>query len=477
MRAFRSLQARLTLNYALVTTVASVLILALFFLGIGALIFNTDELPLALARATAGQAAEARERLLTADPASVTRWLGDIERQDEWLLINQPGLQYGVNLGAQGDAVLALYDARGQQIGTTPAVGAPDPIAAEADLIARATKGEIEAERLFAVAGDVMTAAAPMIDERGRVVGVVVARAWRWPTNPLLLWGVAVVSSVLPALCFVLPAALVIGLVFGFFTARGLTRRITAVADASAAWSAGDFSRSLSDRSGDELGQLASRLNAMARELQSLVDMRQALAVSEERNRLALELHDSVKQQAFAASAQLAAARTWLEREPAQAEPRLREAERLLDELRQELAALILELRPPALEGRTLPEALREYVGDWSRQTGLAAEFQAAGTEALTPATEQALLRITQEALANCLRHSGAARVTVTLALAKPVTLIIADDGRGFDPDEAPRGLGLNSMRERVGALGGTLDLVSAPQAGTRLTIQIPPTA
>lgn len=477
MRTFRSLQSRLTFNYAIVTTIASALILAAFFLGVGLLLLNTDEVPLAFARATARQADEARERILNADSQAPARWLADLERRDDWSIINQSGVQYGVNLGAQGDAVLTVLDGDGHVIGSTQAANAPAPVAAEAELIARVRNGQQEPNGLYAVEGNVMAAAAPMLDEHSRTIGIVVARTWRLPTNPLAVWGIALISSVLPALCFILPGALVIGLAFGYFTARGLTRRVKAVADASAAWSAGDFSRTLPDRSADELGDLACRLNAMAAQLQALVGARQALAVAEERNRLALELHDSVKQQAFAASANLAAARSWLARDPAEAEHRLTEAEQLLDALRQELAALILDLRPPALEGRSLPEALREYATDWSRQTGLAVEVQVAGSTPVGQSTELALLRVVQEALANCLRHSGATRVIVTLTLAAPVTLFVTDDGRGFAPGESPQGMGLKSMRERVQALGGALTIDSAPQAGTRLSVQIPPSA
>ncbi len=474
MHFFRSLQSRLTLNYAFVTTVASTLVLALLFFGFVILLFNTDELPLAFARATAAQANDVRERILTADPGATARWLADLERQDDWSIIDQSGLQYGVNLGEHGDAVLAVLAGDGRVIGSTHAANAPGPATIEAELIDRVRSGEIAAERLYATEGNVMVAAAPMLDEQARLIGIVVARAWRSPTTPLALWSIALISSVLPALCFILPGALVIGLVFGYVTARGLTRRVRAVAEASAAWSAGDFSHALSDRSADELGDLARRLNAMAAQLQTLVDTRQALAVSEERNRLALELHDSVKQQAFAASANLAAARAWLGRDPAEAEHRLGEAEHLLDSLRQELAALILDLRPPALEGRSLPDALRAYAADWSRQTGLAVDVQVVGAAPVAPSIELALLRVVQEALANCLRHSGAAHVGVTLTLGAPVTLIIVDDGHGFAPD-APQGVGLQSMRERVRTLGGTLTIDSAPQAGTRLSVQVPP--
>mgnify|MGYP000861088784 CR=1 FL=1 len=136
MRGFRSLQSRLTLNYALVTTVASALALALLFSVFAILLFNTDELPLAFAQATALQANDVRERILMADSGSVTRWLADREREDNWSIIDQAGLQYGVNLGPQGDAVLTVLANDGQVIGSTHAANAPGPTPIEAELIA-----------------------------------------------------------------------------------------------------------------------------------------------------------------------------------------------------------------------------------------------------------------------------------------------------------------------------------------------------
>ena len=112
--------------------------------------------------------------------------------------------------------------------------------------------------------------------------------------------------------------------------------------------------------------------------------------------------------------------------------------------------------------------ALREYVGDWSRRTGIGARCRCAANS--RSGTEQALLRIAQGRWPTG-RHSGAERAHVLLACEDGrLTLEIRDDGRGFDPATAPRGVGLSSMRERAESLpGGRLEVESAPGAGTRL--------
>ncbi len=105
--------------------------------------------------------------------------------------------------------------------------------------------------------------------------------------------------------------------------------------------------------------QLLEELRAAQQQLQDL-------AVTEERNRLARDLHDSAKQQAFALSAQLDAVHSLIHRDPSTAERHLVQAEQLADTLRQELATFILELRPSAFGNAGLATALRQYVADWS---------------------------------------------------------------------------------------------------------------
>jgi NarL family two-component system sensor histidine kinase LiaS len=144
--------------------------------------------------------------------------------------------------------------------------------------------------------------------------------------------------------------------------------------------------------------------------------------------------------------------------------------------VQQELAGLIQELRPLALQDKRLAGALRDYVPAWSRQYGIATELEVAGADGLPPVVEEALWRVTQEALSNIARHSAARAVQVTLADGDgPARLTITDNGRGFDPGAgAGAGVGLHSLRERMEALGGTIRVESRAGAGTRITAECP---
>lgn len=214
--------------------------------------------------------------------------------------------------------------------------------------------------------------------------------------------------------------------------------------------------------------QLVAELRLAQRQIQEL-------AVADERNRLARDLHDSVKQQVFATIMQLGAARTLIERDPQAARAHIAEAEGLAQQTGAELSLLIHELRPVALDERGLAEALRNYAADWSRQSGIAAEVQAAAEPALSPATQNALLRIAQEALANVARHSKATAATIALGATDDlVTLTVADNGCGFDPAAISKGVGLDSMRERAEALGGSLRAGGAAGGGTSVVASVP---
>jgi signal transduction histidine kinase len=200
--------------------------------------------------------------------------------------------------------------------------------------------------------------------------------------------------------------------IFGVITARRITRRLQRMTEAAHAWSVGDFQAHVSDHSSDELGQLAQDLNRMALQVQNLLDARQQLASLEERQRVARDLHDSVKQQAFALTLLIGAAQARLPADPAAAQGQLYKASDLADQIRQELTAILQQLRPVALAGQELQEALRTYTHQWSRASGIACEFPASGLPGesgmpvLRPEIEEALFRIAQEALANAARHS-----------------------------------------------------------------------
>jgi two-component system, NarL family, sensor histidine kinase LiaS len=304
----------------------------------------------------------------------------------------------------------------------------------------------------------------------GTVVGLAGPNAWV-PSN---YWGV--LAPVVQIFAIILVFAAAIGSVFGYLTSRGLSRRLGRLAVVTAAWSRADFSLWARDSSEDELGQLARQIDGTGEQLQNLLRVRQELATLRERERLARDLHDSVKQQVFAIAMQLAAAKALLPNDRDAALARLGEAEALTRQAQRELALLIQELRPAELAERGLAGALRDYAASWSRQTGIAVTWLASNAANLLPTTEQALFRVAQEALANVARHSGARTVRLSLDVAdEAAALTIADDGRGFDLAAARgQGVGLASMRERLQELGGSLDVTSAAGEGTQVVARCP---
>src|SRR5215203_5703227 len=165
---------------------------------------------------------------------------------------------------------------------------------------------------------------APVKSDDGRVLGVVVATLG---LPDLTVVAVALLG--IGAIALTVPAA-ISGTIFGFVTAWSLTRRLRRLASAARAWSQGDFSVMARDRSKDELGQLSRELNSMAGQLENLLESRGELATLEARNHFARDLHDSVKQQIFATSLQIAAARALIEQDKEAAESHLAQADELV---------------------------------------------------------------------------------------------------------------------------------------------------
>jgi NarL family two-component system sensor histidine kinase LiaS len=165
---------------------------------------------------------------------------------------------------------------------------------------------------------------------------------------------------------------------------------------------------------------------------------------------------------------QLGAASALIDNDPQAAKTHVEEAQKLAQAARDELGVLIHELRPVALAGRSFAEALRDYASDWSRQTKITATTNVTGQGNLGPNMEQTLLRVAQEALANVARHSQASQVEINLTYdPQTTTLKITDNGQGFDPASVKKGVGLDSMQERLKAIGGSLTVDSKAGGGT----------
>lgn len=316
-------------------------------------------------------------------------------------------------------------------------------------------------------------ASAPVFGSNQQVVGAIyIEVAPPFTESEFLQFNLG--QTMLPVFFWVLVVGGTAGVFFGYFIARDLTRRLHALSNAADAWSSGDFDVLVADDSGDELSQLAQHLNRMALQLQTLLQTRQELAMIDERNRLARDLHDAVKQQVFATAMQVGAALTFFDENPDAARSCLIETDRLVHQTQQELTSLIQELRPAALEDKGLATAVRDYVTDWSRQNNITAEVRMKGEQSLPFLIEQTLFRVTQEALANIARHSQATQVRVHLAWeSEHVSLTLTDNGHGFNPSaNLEKGLGLRSMRERVEAIGGEFTLTSQPENGTQISVR-----
>ena len=479
---FRHLRWKLAFSYALVT-VGTLLALEFIIVAIVmAAIFGSNALPQSFAQVLVRATAHDLSPAFVGDQpdlAAIHAWL---QRSTTEGIRLQEGPQTE-EIGAEmfgGGAQLLVLDASGRLLG---AADQPTPSAAPAPfdvasihglepLLPRALAGEEDAGRLYARSSWLqLTVAAPIRDPAGQVRGVVVlSRPFSLRDFP---YGDVAAALGVSLLFFAIGSGL-IGTVFGFFTARGLTRRLGRMSATAAAWGEGDFNSVIQDRSEDEIGQLSRRLNRMAAQLHELIETRQQLSVVDERNRLARDLHDSVKQQVFAISMNLGAARALWEQDPETARGRLDAAFELARQSQQELTTIIQTLRPVQLEGKGVQQALREYLDRWQEQSRIATSYEAEGDGQLPLRVEEALFRVTQEALANVARHSRAPAVRVALR-SRPgeVELEVSDTGQGFDRQRRSTGVGLQSMRERIEAVGGTLAVTSG-SSGTTLLARVP---
>ncbi|UXY26718.1 GAF domain-containing sensor histidine kinase [Streptomyces sp. HUAS TT20] len=228
----------------------------------------------------------------------------------------------------------------------------------------------------------------------------------------------------------------------------------------------------------EELLAILAQHAAIALTNARLYERSRELTISEERSRLAHELHDAVSQKLFSLRLTAQAAAALVDRDPSRAKGELHQVARLAAEAADELRAAVVELRPAALEEDGLVATLRTQIQVLDRAHSARVSFASSGFRALPAAQEDALLRVAQEALHNALRHSGAEHVDVTLGRrARGAVLRVTDDGGGFEPKStrrAGRHLGLVSMRDRAGGVGGSLTVESAPGKGTTIEMEVP---
>ncbi|PPK62403.1 GAF domain-containing sensor histidine kinase [Actinokineospora auranticolor] len=209
-----------------------------------------------------------------------------------------------------------------------------------------------------------------------------------------------------------------------------------------------------------------ARLHERAREL----------SIVEERNRIARELHDAVTQKLFSLRLAAESAATLADRDGPRSMLELALVRRLSAEVAAELRSVVVGLRPPDLAGDGLDIAIGKLTDLLNRVHNIEIVYRAGAVPRLTSPREEAVYRVSQEALHNALRHARAARIVVELMVREHnLVLRVSDDGLGFDvAGSGTRRLGIKSMRERARAVGGDLAVDSHSPGGTTVRLEVP---
>ncbi|MEF7613017.1 sensor histidine kinase [Aquincola sp. MAHUQ-54] len=211
-------------------------------------------------------------------------------------------------------------------------------------------------------------------------------------------------------------------------------------------------------------------------------ELAQQLIGVQERERLALarELHDELGQGCSAIRVETACLRRCAPAGDTVLLAAAARADLAAQTLYQQVRELLRRLRPADLDALGLVAAVQTLCEAWSRRTGVACSFEQDGLDAPLPdLVNITVYRVVQESLTNVQRHAQARAVRVLLRLdaAQGLQLAVCDDGVGMDPQAATRGLGLLGCVERAAAVGGTLQVVSAPGAGCAMRLALPCTA
>ncbi len=221
---------------------------------------------------------------------------------------------------------------------------------------------------------------------------------------------------------------------------------------------------------------LLGELQAKNRQLEEYAAQVETLAVVEERNRLAREMHDSIGHRLTTAAVQLEGAQRLTASEPARAAAMIGAGRQQVREALQDLRRTVGRLREPVEIELSLPQALHRLAAGFQEATGLAVhlELPEAACE-MTSAQRLALYRTAQEGLTNIQRHAAAHQAWLRLACSSDrIALQVSDDGCGLLADSPSAGFGLAGLAERAAQLDGAITLAARPGGGTILAIQLP---
>jgi signal transduction histidine kinase len=221
-------------------------------------------------------------------------------------------------------------------------------------------------------------------------------------------------------------------------------------------------------------------VNALLSERHSREQLRQyalrveSLAMEQERNRIAREIHDSLGHSLTALNLQLEGAIKLWQVNPERAQTFLREAKQMGSIALQEIRQSVSAMRADPLRGRRLEEAIASLIQDFYRSTGIQPACHIDLPAPLAAEMNVAVYRIIQEALTNISKHASAKQVTIEMnGRNSKLHLVITDDGQGFERSQNQTGFGLQGMQERVLAMGGALTIESSIGQGCRIRVAL----
>jgi two-component system, NarL family, sensor histidine kinase LiaS len=290
-------------------------------------------------------------------------------------------------------------------------------------------------------------------------------------------------------LAFVMPfLVLITGAAFGLNTGIASRKQLAVIERALKSIEDGR-QVTMKDISSQELKGITKRVEAIQQQLGEKIRQSQKMAtekavdqekriqemISQERHRLARELHDSVSQQLFAASMIMSAVNEGRTETDSRESKQLRLIEETIHQTQLEMRALLLHLRPAALNGKSLQKGMEELLQELLQKVPIELKWKIE-TISMDKGVEDHLFRILQESVSNILRHAKAEQAQILLVQRDDLIILrIEDDGIGFIMDQEKAGsYGLQNMQERAAEIGGTLKIISLPGEGTRLEVKVP---
>lgn len=310
----------------------------------------------------------------------------------------------------------------------------------------------------------------PIMDERGDAAGhlliLYIAKFDIW------IQFLSILDFLASAWDWVIICSIPIGVICGLVASRYVTKQLHKMNEVTESWRSGNFEPRITLPGDDVLIRHSQHLNDMAQDLEMYLRLKENLAVNDERNRVARELHDTVKQKLFALGLQLATAKS----RPAVmdvAGEHILEAELITREAQHDLMEIITQLRPAGTSDVDLQARIGMLADDFHRRFHVHIELEDFPATRFHAHIEHHVLRIIQESLMNAVRHGKASRIVITGGVTEGVvTLRLVDNGRGFDTAQKTGGFGIISMRDRTQDLpDGLLEIKSNPGEGTSITV------